>query len=143
MRAIKLAMATFTGAFASALLIVVQAIYESVGRGSAYEAWLALPLPLFEMFVLIAPGLVAGRIAKNNSVLAGSLATTLTGALLYYGSPMGHGVPVDEWHAVAYLSASVLAYCAVGALVGAVSGAASATLRSNKRVQPTCEDARG
>jgi hypothetical protein len=143
MRSARVAVAVFAGAFASTLLIVAQGFYESAGKGSEYAAWLALPLPIFETIVLLVPGLVAGWLACAHRIVAGCLAGSATGALLYYSGPIGHGVPVDESHATAYLSASVFVYVCVGALVGAVSGAASTTLRSNNRVQPTCEDARG
>jgi hypothetical protein len=90
----------------------------------------------------IAPGFITGWLAKSKGILAGFMAG-LFGSVIYAGTlhTMWHTVVEDG--AVVEMLVRLLALGSGAAIVSAAAAGAAQFLRSNRRVQPTCADARG
>ena len=108
----------------------------------AQPLWYAMLSEPLGGLASIAPGLITGWLSRSNAILAGFMAG-LFGSTMYAGTFHTMWRTVVEDGAVVEMVVRLLALGSGAAIVSAAAAGAAQFLRSNERVQPTCDDARG
>ena len=142
--------AILTGIAASLLLQISETEFAQFVYGCCLDSngaipnWYLLVSSPFQGLVSLMPGFIAGWLSRSNGIVAGLLAG-------FFGNVLYSLVFQTMWVAVLQDGASGIGEMLLRsillssswALIGAAAGGTAQLLRSNKSIQPTCEDARG